>query len=397
MANTTLLSTLLSRMNRKQTIDTVEEQYKVRDLDEAIRTIRRAVQFPWTLKKSTLRVFDGVLEYPVAADHDELAFLDNPNEQNWGSKFRPTYTSVQQFYQDPNNTDDLAEIWDSGTRFLGVRADRIIKGTSQILNNAETAADWTASGDASAVTRDTVFFKEGSASMRFTVTLATNTATMSASNTSISDSNYRKKYFFMHIYLDAVPTSLVLRFGNDSSNYLYSGAITTQFSGQALKADDWNLVAFDLNTASTQGTITSTVFDYQAVVLTGAASGTYYVDASYLREWSLVDYWFYSKYLVATVGNTVANQEYFFNSSEVYSTDSMLIGDSEWVDIIQYEAELGSLSDKENDKVFSKVLKKRDDAWEALFRIYPSMRQSITTTRYNFGTDYTQGYEERLQ
>ena len=110
-----------------------------------------------------------------------------------------------------------------------------------------------------------------------------------------------------------------------------------------------------------------------------------------------MDYWFYSKYLVATVGNTVANQEYFFNSSEIYSTDSMLIGDSEWVDIIQYEAELGSLSDKENDKVFSKVLKKRDDAWEALFRIYPSMRQSITTTRYNFGTDYTQGYVERLQ
>ena len=82
----TSLSTLLTRMNRFQTISTIEEQYKVLDLDDAIRTIKRNYQLPWMLKKGSIRVFDGVLEYPTAVDHDYLAYLERPQNLSNGSQ-----------------------------------------------------------------------------------------------------------------------------------------------------------------------------------------------------------------------------------------------------------------------------------------------------------------------
>lgn len=390
MPNLTLLSTILSRMNRKQSINKVEEQYKVRDIDEAIRTIRRTTQLPWTLKKSTLRVFDGVLEYPVEADHDEIAFFDN-DSKTWANKPRTRYTSVQEFYEDPNNRNDLAEIFDNGTRYLGLRYKGANGSSSSLLNSAETLSEWSGAGDVGTLAKDSVFFKEGSASIRVPITLAASTATIRNTVTNFSDSNYRKRYQFKLIYLAALPTTISLRLETDSANYLATN-ITTQFSGAPLKANAWNLIAQDLNTATETGTFNSASIASEAVVMTGAATGIYYIDASYLRTWSLLDYYYYSKYLVALTGSTTANQEYFYNSNEIYSTDSALIGDSEWVDVVQYEAELSTLSDEENEAVYRKVETKRNNAWEELYKIYPSMRPVITTTRYNYETDYTARY-----
>lgn len=372
-------------------ISKVEEQFKVRFLDESIRAIRRKTQLPWQLTESTLRVFSDVLIYPVKDDHDELAFFDN-NQKSWSLKPRARFTSVKEFLQNPpNEKNDLTELFDGGTRFLGFRYKPLEAGSS-LLNNAETNADWSVSDDATAIVDDTVFFKEGNASQKISITSSAGVATIEADNTSISDSEYKQKYFFIWVYLDSVPTSLELRFGNDSSNYLYSDSITTQFSGQAFKADGWNLLAFDLNEASEQGTVSDSAFDYQAIILTGAATGTYYVDASYLRQWELLDFYYYSKYSTATNGAVVPDQEYFMNSSETYKTDTGLVGDSEWADVIQYEGMVSSLIDRENTLVLKEIKAKRSQAWADLFSLYPSMRPQITTSRWNFETDYTAQY-----
>lgn len=380
-------------MDTYQTVSTIEELFKVRFLDDALRAFKRKIQAPWTLQKSSLRVFHDVLEYPVESGHDELAFFDN-NKKQWSSKPNTRYTSIREFYEDPNNRNDLAEIWDGGTRFIGLRYEGDGQG-STLLNAAETASDWSVSGDATAVTKDSVFYKDGNASIRVSVTNNVNTATISASNTSISDSNYLRKYFFIWVYFAGVPTSVTLRFGNDATNYLYK-SVTTQFSGQAFKAGQWNLLAMDLNAASTQGSISSSAFDYQAIILTGTTTGNYYIDASYLREWELLDYWYYSKYYVAPDAGTTATQEYFYGSDETYSTDDNLVGDSEWVDVIMYDALTLAFADKENSKVYSVIKERREDAWNDFFDIYPSLRPIITTSKYNFETDYTQNYGSQV-
>ena len=388
MAFLTPLSTMLSRMDRWQTASAVEEQFKVRDIDTVLREIRWNLSLPWTLTKGSLKVFTDVFEYPVATDHDELAFLDNPRVKRYEDKPRFQYLTHKDFLEDPSNRNQLAEIWDQGTKYLGVRYTPT-NLSSTVVENAESATGWSVSGDATAVALDNVMYYQGSGSIRVTIVNSSGTATVTtALTTTISDSNYRKKYFFIRVYLDAAPTSVALRFGNDVSNYL-SASVTTQFSGQSFKADSWNYLAIDLNTATETGTISSSAFDYQALVFTGAASGTYFIDESYLREWTLMDYYYYSKYMVALTGSSVANQEYFFNSSEVYATDTSLIGDSEWADLVVYMALELTMADKENDKVKATIEAKRDKALAALSRRYPDMVPLQSTVGWRFMTDYT--------
>lgn len=390
---TTLLSTIINRMGRYTTLKSVETQDLVRDLDEALRTLKRKTQLPWALKKSTIRVFKNVLEYPVASDHDELAFLDDPrNPDSYEDRPRFKFTNHQEFIENPDFRNDLAEIWDQGTLYLGIRYSPQGVG-EQILNPAELDDNFTASGDASAITEDSVIYKKGNKSIRFTVTNSSGTATVKNTfNSSFVDSNYKKKYHFKWIYLDAVPTSIKLRFQVDDSNYLETTGITTQFSGQALKADAWNLIAHDLSTATEVGTIsTSSVWASEKVILVGASTGTYYVDESCIREWTLMDYLYYSKYNVQTVGASVPDQEYFMNTSEVYSTDSSLVGPTEWADVIMLEAMKTGYLDKENEKVWKEVNNKQEDAWEDLYAQYPSMRPMIITTRYRFINDHLLG------
>lgn len=388
----TLLSTILSRMDRWQQVATIEEQYKVQDLDEALRVLRRKINLPWTLQKSSLKVFDGVLEYPIATDHDELAYLDKSKDTFgaptvYGERARFRYTSLQQFYENPDDRNDLAEIWDGNERYLGVRYTPV-NASSRQIDAAESLTGYTSSGDAGTLVLDSVQYKEGSHSIRVPITSSAGTATVSfALTNSFSDSDYKSKYLFVWVYLDAVPTSVTLRLGNDSSNYL-SAAVTTQFSGQAFKADQWNLLAMDLNTATTTGTLDTSAFDYMAVILTGAATGTYYIDSSYLREWELMDYWYYSIYNIALTGSSTANQEYFNNTSQVYSTDSSLIGDSEWIDIVMYAAMETSLADKENAALLGVISQRKQDAWDDLAEKYPDMRPIIITLRHRFVTDF---------
>ena len=383
----TLLSTIISRMQRWQPIATIEEQYLIRDLDEAIRARRRKIRLPWHLKKGTLKIFDEVLEYPIATDHDELAYLDIAPDKEYADKARYHYTSLQQFYEDPTNRNEIAEIWDNGEKYLGVRYKGLLAGSKR-LSTAEEVDDYEVSDDADAVALDNVNYKQGNGSMKITITSSAGTAPIKNTFTAFTDSKYKKKYHFRCIYLDAVPTSIEMRFQVDDSNYLSIGAITTQFSGQAFKADAWNLIAFDLNTATETGTIaTTSSWASEKVILTGAETGTYYLDDSYLREWILQDYWYYSKYSVLTSGATSADQEFFFES-ESYSPDSSLVGDNEWIDIIMYDALLLALTDKENKVIKDEIRGRLADAEEDLYKNYPELKPVIITNRYRFTNDF---------
>jgi hypothetical protein len=354
-------------------------------LDTALRELKRDVEPPWTLVKGTLRVFPDVFEYPIASGHDELAYIDKNKIDSYADAARFYNTSLQQFYEMVNSTRNLlAEIWDQGTKMLGVNY-RDEGLSSQLLNAAETASQYTGSDDAGTPVKDTVMFKKGSASMKVPITKSSEVATIKNTFTAFTDSNYKKKYHFKWVYLASVPTSITMRFQVDDSNYLETTGITTQFSGKALTADQWNLVAQDLNTATEVGTIsTASSWASEKIVLIGAETGNYYIDESNLREWIPMDYWYYSRYYVVTLGSAIPNQEFFFNSSEVYSTDSALVGDDEWADVIMYDALLIGINEKENAAIYGEIKGRKEKAWAKLMENYPSMKPLITTQRYRF-------------
>lgn len=374
-------------MDAWQSIEVIEQQYKIRALDSSIRRLRRRALFPSARRKTTLKVFDGVLEYPLASDHDELVFLDNQPE-GYSGKARFLETDFKQLYENVSGRNQLTDqIWDNGTQLLGVRYKDIPSG-SVLLNNAEVVSEWTASGTASSPTLDKVTFKEGDGSIKFTVTAGTATMQNTLPNDQ-TDGDYKKKYHFKLIYLDAVPTSITMRYHVDAFNYLETTGITTQFAGQALKADDWNLIAQDLNAATATGTIATTpTFTFEEFDLVGAGAGTYFVDTSYVRQWELLDYWYYSKNYVATVGETTANQEYFYNSSEVALTDSQLVSETEWADVCMYDALYLLAADFENQRLQRVFERRRDEVWDDLMERYPMMIPHPITLKYRFADPY---------
>jgi len=384
--DSTKLSAILNRMYRWTTIyRNTEEQYLVYDLDEALRNLQRTHLKPWTLKKNTLRVFSNVLEYPKASDHLCLAFLENQQE-GYENKSQPYYTSIKEFYEDPNNQSQVAEIWDGGENYLGVR-NKSLGSSEQNIDTCELDSGYTLSGDFTANAIDNVIYKSGNGSLRLTLVSSGGTALVEKSFTAFTDSLYKRKYMFFRVYLSSLPTSINLRVGADSSNYLLKN-VTTQFSGQALKVNDWNWVAIDLNSPdSTVGTIsTATSFDYYGLELVAASSGFYYIDEVKLKEWQLMDYWYYSNLSVMILGNSVANQRYFMNSSEIYSSDSELVCPEEFADVIMYDAMLSTMADIESNKLYPVIQGKRQSAWDKLMDRYPSLEPLIITHRWRFDT-----------
>lgn len=384
----TKLSTIIARMDRYQDISTVEEQYKVRDIDEAIRTLRRTIQPPWVIKQTTIALFRNVYVYPVASDHAYLAMLEQPlngGTSTWRPNLNPQYTSLQSFYLDRTSRNQISEIWDAGTKSLGIRFKDI--DATQALVSSSTATNYTASGDASNPTAETVNTIDGSDTVKFTVTLSSGTATMTEVVASLSDTSYLEKYYFRWVYLAAVPTSVTLRFGNDASNYL-SKTVTTQFGGQPLKVNAWNLVAMNLNEATVTGTITSTAFDYGVLSLAGAATGTYYIGPAYLQSYQKLDYYYYSFYNIKSSGSSVLDKQFFFNdTTNAYTTSDELVGEAEWIDVITFDAALTTLSDNKNQDVIASINKKRQAAWTAFEARYPDMSPVIITDKWTFGTE----------
>lgn len=400
------LSTILNNMNSFQTMQTIEEPTKVRFIDLALKNDSPSYKLPFRVKQTTLRVFDGITHYAFPADYDEMSYVDNNNVQ-YADRAHFKFQSYNEFEEDKDYRNDLAEIYDDGEVYLGCRYKASKAGSVQI-DNAETLANYTVSGDASNAALDNVFFNEGNGSIRFTVVLSTGTATIENSFTSMSDSLYTRKYVFRKIYLSGVPDAITLRFGNDSSNYLYEASITTQFDGQALKANAWNLVAFDLNTAVTVGTISSTAFDYQAIIMTNAPTGTYYIDTAYLRGWELLDnFWYFTKNSVKTSAG-VGKETFIDASTEDYDTTDGLVGPVEWSNFIMYRAMILALADKQDDPLYTKVagvsgtstspaqLGFAKESENKLKERYPMVKPLITNSNYRFRNNLMSGYDRQF-
>lgn len=388
----TPLSTLISRMQRWTSVyRNTEEQYLVQDLDEAIRNLRRVHKLPWALRKNTIRIFPDVLEYAAAIDHDDLAFIEN-QQSVYENKSRPYYTSIKEFYEDPTNRSMLATIWDNGNLYLGIK-NKNIDASSAVVDDVSSITGYVVSGDSSSVALDTVIVEEVNVGYSLRTAVIYNTGSVIFDRTIpeiVSDVDYLKKYFFRKVYFTSVPTNIELKIGIDSSNYLYKN-ITAQFNGQPFKVNAWNLIGFDLNEASEFGTFTGTNFSYEGITFTGLTEDcTIYLGQSKLSSWELMDYWYYSVYNIITLGNTIANQEFFMDGSNIYSTDSELVAPAEYADVIMYDALMLSLTDIENTKILPIIQSRRDEAWDNLISDFPDLSPLIITNKWRFASQMDQ-------
>jgi hypothetical protein len=381
----TTLQTIINRMKRWQTAASVEDVYLVRDIDEAIREYDRKYKWPWMLTRSSIRVFNDILIYPVDDNFHSLAILDN-YKKTFEERARFRYTSIPEFLEDIDNRNDVAEIWDGGKRYLGIRYDSP-GSNSRVVDTAQSDDNFTASGVADDIAEDSVVtLEDNRKSIRFTVT-GSGTATVESTFLAFAQQNIERSYFFIDIYLGAVPTSVTLKIGSSASNY-YSTSVTTQFSGQSLVVG-WNRLAMDINTATVTGSPDTNALAYQSISLVGATASTCYISASYLRTWSLMDLWIYINAHVAVDGSTVPTKRYFLNEDQnTFEQLDRIIGDEEWVDVIMFTALMSTMSDKENSAVKGDLMIKRAEAWDDLKSKYPTLEPIMITQSYRFNNDF---------
>lgn len=137
-----------------------------------------------------------------------------------------------------------------------------------MLHNCDTFngnGTWVASEDANTVATDAVTFQQGTGSVKFNITVASdaaNRATLTVPDMAsrdisdfynISTGTYGKVRLRATIPSVTDFTSVTLDVGNDSSNY-FSKTVTTNQAGGAL-ANGVNLLEFDLSTATQTGSV----------------------------------------------------------------------------------------------------------------------------------------------
>jgi hypothetical protein len=147
--------------------------------------------------------------------------------------------------------------------------------------------------------------------------------------------------------------------------------------------DDWNLIGFDLNEATSTGTIDSNDFSYSKLTFNGLETGVNFLGATYLKSWMQLEYQYYSKYLIKS--NLGVYKEAFYDyETGSFATDDELIGEDYFSDIITNEAILFHLNDKENQALMGLITQEIIECWDALSGKYPELTPDIITDGYNF-------------
>lgn len=155
---------------------------------------------------------------------------------------------------------------------------------SVLIESFDNIGDWVASGDASALTRDALQKYNGDASLSFTATRSSGTATLKKSTYALDVQDWFEKHAILKLW-NRIPntniTNVILRLYNDNSNY-WTITETALDDGTVFAANDWKKLGFPLDDAVQSGSpdITSNVtkIEIDFTLAVGFTTGTIRVD-----------------------------------------------------------------------------------------------------------------------
>lgn len=276
---------------------------------EASINLQNKLLLPSQLRTTSIPngVFGDVFEYALPTDlsMDRIAGINfsnvNKNDENFRHRF------IKEFNKQRENKT-LAISYNNGVKTLRLAYS---VGESTTLNSLDGITDngtWSEGDDATGLVQDDLNYVEGSGSLRFNLSGAGTTATLTNStSTSVDLTNFEDiGSIFLSVYLpeESMLTSINLRWGDNSSNY-WTVSATTQQDGNTFKAG-WNLVRFDWASATETGTPTVTSVNYYLITLTydGDAHNNIRCDNLVIRNAEIMDLSYYSQNLFKNSSNT---------------------------------------------------------------------------------------------
>jgi len=249
-------------------------------------------------------LYQGIFSYQAPDDLDMNGIIDlrpQANRLPWDVVDQRFSRGFDQF----KANDTITVEYVNGVKVI--RVSKQLNGPVQVGNFGSTSG-WTVGNDATNLTLDTQYYTFGNGSLNFDLDGATTdgyieNSTVSSVNLSTHENVSR---LFLDVFLPdpTAITNVILRWGNDSSNY-FSVTATSPFDQSSFTVG-WNTIAFNWNGASETGTVDSSDIDYLRVTVTydGDAETDIRVDnlRSILGEIYEVQY--YSNYLFqdATTG-----------------------------------------------------------------------------------------------
>lgn len=248
-------------------------------LNRAARRVVSDLDLRSCKRKSALdsKLFDDI--YTYAAPSDLKAIIDIIPQVNRADSFKLVLKTQQDFDIRKtlhNNivalgTDELVKtILFSGN----VKDSKLVAATLDSLTSEGT---WSLYGNASAPVADADNFVKGAGSLKFNLTSGGTTAGIQ--NTTISSldiSDYTAEgHIFVWVYIVATAniTNFIIDVGNDLTTNYYSDTVTTQYDGSAFVAG-WNLLKFDFNGITENGTVTDTAIDSIRLYMTKTSGKT---------------------------------------------------------------------------------------------------------------------------
>ena len=337
-----------------------------------------------TKRIAQVTLFDEVYTYSAPDDVKGNKVTDIRPQVNRGVEDRLRSRNSLSFDQKKLYDNNLFHVtYESATRRLRVKKTTNRAGST--VNNCESTTangTWAADGTgATNLTTDTDDFVDGSGSLNFDLASGQSTGYIENSTMSQVDltDHDEKSSLFAYVYFPdaSIITNVILRWGNDTSNY-WAVTATTPFDRTAFQ-NGWNLIRFNWNGATETGTVAPATVDYLRVTITynQTAETDIRVDKIFSSLGEIWEIEYYSELLFRTTGGTWG---------ATVSTDSDLVNlDIESYNLFLDECALeGAYQMGGADLTFDVTKKERDlvEGYRKYKEEYPSEKIIATESYY---------------
>lgn len=230
-----------------------------------------------------------------------------------------------------------------GKQYMNFRNDEY--SPVYVLDNCEdsTNGTWQAYGVATDVAISDSYKYIGEGSVKFNVPVTTSSFGVFKNDFADVASATDQTYITMYAFFPQYIPSVTIRYGIDATNYK---EVTATLDWESKRfTTGWNLIAFDLSTATTTGTVGNDDITYFAYIIdtniTTAPTTSFYIDGIYLTTGFAYDISFYSNSVV--VDQWGSRREANLISSV---NDSLLLNPREKILFLQQFSDITSIDNR---------------------------------------------------
>lgn len=289
-------------------------------LDIDPQETKRTTQF-------TTPIFNGINQYPLATDVKGNRLIDirpqvnRTNRDIWTQQYNQAFDVARQ--QCFSSTNMFTMNFNTGLKTILINAPFL---PAPIIPNQASSitanGTWAVGGSASSLAVDNQNYVYGGGSLSFTLPSGAGYLENSTMTALDLTTYLNQGTWFIWVYMPTGSqfTSVILRWGSDSSNY-YSVTATQTQQGTSF-VNGWNLISFTWLGATVTGSPVITAIDYLRVTMnttaiqTGAKLNYIIVELG-----NYMEYEYYSKYLFRSA-TTGAFQETVTDVSNLINLDT---------------------------------------------------------------------------